>query len=132
MQLDPDKADPHRAISGDLMRTRRRRFLPEASKRDYRAALHCVPNDAGAATCTSLTCSASDGRRPEAAASYGEALRLRPNDPGTLIDLGNVLRREGRFEEAVTCYREALRLQPDLAQAHNNLGITLRSLGRFV
>jgi len=73
----------------------------------------------------------ASGRLAEAATSFQEALRLRPDFSEAYNNLGNVLSALGRFIEAVASYREALRLKPDSPVPHNNLGNVLRDLGRY-
>ena len=67
-------------------------------------------------------------------ASYQRALRLRPNFPEGLSNLGVALDDKGRTDEAITAYRKALELKPDdpkiLAGILNNLGTALLEKGR--
>lgn len=73
----------------------------------------------------------ASGALAEAAASYREALRLRPNFLEALNNLGNVLVDLGKHGEAETCFREVLRLRPNYPEAHNNLGAALRYQGKL-
>ncbi len=66
-----------------------------------------------------------------AAASYRQAVSLRPNDVQAHTNLGATLHELNRFDEAVHHYQQAIRINPRLVQAHNNLGSTLRKLGRL-
>ena len=75
---------------------------------------------------------ADDGRRPEAMAQYGEALRLEPGYAKAHNNLGIALADADRGPEAVAQYEEALRLRPDFAEAHNNLGNALLESGKTV
>ncbi len=68
-------------------------------------------------------------RLEEAAASYRQALRLKPDYAEAHNNLGVVLKELGQLDEAVASYQQALRLKPDYAQAHNNLGIALHGAG---
>ncbi|HKB05098.1 MAG TPA: tetratricopeptide repeat protein [Gemmataceae bacterium] len=71
-----------------------------------------------------------DPKLAEEAARYLTAARaLRPENAGTLANLGAVLHRVGALAEAVEASRAALRLQPGLAFVHTNLGLALRDLG---
>jgi hypothetical protein len=67
-------------------------------------------------------------RRPRAC--YREALRLRPEFPGALNNLGAALTMLGRPAEAETCFREVVRLRRTFADAHNNLAVALCDLRR--
>jgi tetratricopeptide (TPR) repeat protein len=65
-------------------------------------------------------------QREEAVRYLSIALALRPDSPGTHLNLGNALYASGRLEEAEACYRKALELAPEYAHAHNNLGLVLK------
>jgi predicted O-linked N-acetylglucosamine transferase (SPINDLY family) len=69
------------------------------------------------------------GKYEEAATSYQQALRLRPESAGAHNNLGNIFLRQGKFAEAVGSFRQALLHKPDFALAHGNLGDALRELG---
>ena len=58
-----------------------------------------------------------------------EAVRLRPQMPEALNNLGNVLRELGRLDEAKQCYREALRLAPAIGMTYNNMAQALQEAG---
>ena len=64
------------------------------------------------------------GRSAEAEAEYREALRLEPDQPEALNNLGSALIRRGQYDEA------ALRHVPENADLHNNLGFAFFKLGR--
>jgi len=70
------------------------------------------------------------GEFQKAAASFTEALRLRPAEPSAHYDLGNALAKQGRLEEAIPRYGEAVRLRPWFLEANYNLGLALSKLGR--
>lgn len=72
-----------------------------------------------------------EGRGREAIGHYEEAIRLAPDSPMALFNLGNALRRAGDLDGAEARYREAVRLAPGLDVAHNNLGRTLEAKGRL-
>jgi predicted TPR repeat methyltransferase len=67
------------------------------------------------------------GRFEEAAASYRNAIALRPDYPEAHNNLGFALYRMGRTDEAIACYEKALELKPFYAEAFNHLGIALQS-----
>ena len=56
--------------------------------------------------------SPSTGRVPEAIAAYERALRLAPNDAGTLNDLGTALLAENKPDEALKHLERAASLSP--------------------
>jgi tetratricopeptide (TPR) repeat protein len=58
------------------------------------------------------------------------AVALRPDSPGALSNLGNVLRDKGQLDEAIALHRKAIELNPKLAQAHTDLGNVLERKGR--
>ena len=61
------------------------------------------------------------GKTREAAAEYGEALRLNPDHPEAHNNLGAILYSEGKIQEATAHFAAAVRLKPDYADALNNL-----------
>ncbi len=61
------------------------------------------------------------GNLERAAASFRDAIRLRPNFVAAHNNLGTTLQRLGNLEEAVTCYERAIQLDPNLAEARSNL-----------
>ena len=69
-------------------------------------------------------------RQDEAIGFYEAALRLHPDSPMALYNLGNHLRKRGDLPEAEARYREAIRSAPDLDLAHQNLGRCLEAQGR--
>jgi Tfp pilus assembly protein PilF len=73
----------------------------------------------------------AQGRLQEAAASYEEALRLRPDHVGAHVNRGLVLAGQGKLEEAIGHWGRALELRPDCALAHNNLGVARTQQGKF-
>jgi len=75
------------------------------------------------------------GRAEDAQFYLREALRLQPDDPDTLnnlgtavwlagraeeADLGSTLARQGKWDEALVCYNRALGLQPCYDEARLN------------
>jgi serine/threonine-protein kinase len=57
------------------------------------------------------------------------AAALRPQSPGTHVNLGKALHEKGDLDGAARCFHRALDLDPDFAMAHNNLGVVLRARG---
>ncbi len=58
------------------------------------------------------------------------ALALNPDEPTTLNNLGEALRRDEQVKAAMLCYQRALAIAPDYAEAHDNLGCALTMAGR--
>jgi serine/threonine-protein kinase len=58
------------------------------------------------------------------------AVALRPESPGTYLNLGYALHAKGAFDEAIACYHKAIELDPRYATAHNNLGFALKAKGQ--
>jgi protein O-GlcNAc transferase len=73
----------------------------------------------------------AQGKLPEAAASYGRALTLKPDHVEAHYNLGIVLQAQGKLEEAAASYRRALSLRPHHADTLCNLGNTLQAQGRL-
>ena len=69
-------------------------------------------------------------RPDEAIVHLQEALRLKPDSPGTHNNLGNALTMKNQYDEAIKHYQEALRLRPDYPEANNNLGNAFTNLNR--
>jgi tetratricopeptide (TPR) repeat protein len=63
------------------------------------------------------------GEYAQAAAAYGESLRLNPSNPIVLKDLGGMLHLLKRNEGAKQALRLALQFDPRLAEAWRNLGV---------
>lgn len=63
---------------------------------------------------------------PDAAiAKYRVALRVQPQDPQILTNLGATLADAGHTAEALTALRELVRLQPEQSESHLNLAAAL-------
>ena len=58
------------------------------------------------------------------------ALAVNPDEPTTLNNLGEVLRRSDRPDAAMPCYQRAVALAPDYAEAYDNHGCALTQAGR--
>jgi Tfp pilus assembly protein PilF len=59
------------------------------------------------------------------------SLALRPDDPGTLNNLGNVLAGSGQYSAAIEYYQQVLNTQPDHVQARFNIARSLAALDRL-
>jgi len=62
------------------------------------------------------------GRVDEAIENYSAALRLRPDYPEALSNLGHALQSKKRYDEAIRLCRRSIELQPNNPDAYNNLG----------
>jgi Flp pilus assembly protein TadD len=72
--------------------------------------------------------------RKETAPAIGhlrEALRIQPNQPMALNDLGAALEQEGHIDEAMEYFQQALRFRPDYSNARYNLGNMLAARGKL-
>jgi tetratricopeptide (TPR) repeat protein len=65
-----------------------------------------------------------------ATAELEQSLRLRPDDSGSLYNLGNYHMTRGEFATAVTDFVAALRLRPDFVAPAVNSALALNQLGR--
>ena len=74
---------------------------------------------------------ASERRHEEAAAFLVQAVALRPDEPTTHNNLGNVLLALDRAAESLECFERALQLNPNYAEAHYNRGNALREMRRL-
>src|ERR1022692_3054774 len=66
----------------------------------------------------------------EAEACFREALRLNPDDPDVLNNLGTAVWKQGRAPEAMAYYLRAHQFKPNDFGIMNNLGIVLWDQGR--
>ena len=64
--------------------------------------------------------------RPEAEAEHRQAVKLAPNNPAYLNNLGFSLYLRQRFKEAISVYESAARLAPPTRRVRTNLGLRLR------
>jgi len=62
---------------------------------------------------------------------WREALRLVPNSPQPLFELGVTYAKRGQLEEATTLFKESLRFGPRQSDAHLNLGLAYAEMGRM-
>lgn len=68
------------------------------------------------------------GQMEEAERHLREALKMDPNLPDALTNLGSVLLRQERYQESAEHSQRALELSGDFAMAHNNLALALLAL----
>jgi tetratricopeptide (TPR) repeat protein len=70
------------------------------------------------------------GRYDEAAAHYEKALRIRPNFPENLVNMGFMRFKQGRLPEAIEYCQAAIRSRPDAPKAYHVLGLALLEQNR--
>ncbi len=80
-----------------------------------------------------VLCLALDGQHKfaESVVSYKNALKLQPNTPDLLFNLGIALNHLNRLDEAVLAYAQAIQAKPDFFEAHGNLGTVLQAQGKL-
>jgi tetratricopeptide (TPR) repeat protein len=72
----------------------------------------------------------ASGRRDLAAAQFGRALELKPDDPILLFNLGYVRHLQKAYGPAIEAFERALRINPKIDRAWYGMGLALASLGR--
>lgn len=70
------------------------------------------------------------GRIEEAIQHNTEAIRINPNHPKALNNLGIALCKAGRIDEAIRCFERSLEMKPG-ADVHFNLAAALATKGEF-
>ena len=75
---------------------------------------------------------ALEGRLPEAAKAFEQAVALDPENGNAFYALGNVYAEMGRWADAVNAYYKAISLNRNDVEAHNNLGVALGMRGQHV
>ena len=58
-----------------------------------------------------------------------KALKMKPDSPYILNNLGNVYQKQSKDDEALNCYQRALKIKSDLPQAHCNIGVIYKVAG---
>jgi len=77
---------------------------------------------------------ALDGQQKfaESVISYKNALKLQPNTPDLLFNLGIALTHINQFDEAIATYQKAIQIKPDFFEAYGNLGTVLQTQGQLI
>ena len=70
-------------------------------------------------------------RYHEAIAHYRDALKAKPGDADTQLNLGSALACLGRTDEAIASFQDVLKSKPDFVAAHYNLAMALVKQGRI-
>jgi tetratricopeptide (TPR) repeat protein len=86
----------------------------------FRHALATTKNNA-LAHLNLATALAESGNLTEAEGHYAIALRIEPDSPDVLYNLGLIHAKRDETAKAIKAYQEALRIRPDYADALNNL-----------
>jgi len=73
---------------------------------------------------------AEEGRYPEAAKAFRDAIGIKPNWPEAHSLLGSALAQSGNLSEAEKELRQAVQLKPDFAEGWNFLGEFLKDHGK--
>jgi Flp pilus assembly protein TadD len=105
----------------------RERGLFADAEADLKAALKETPQSAEAHAALGILYDVQ--LRPEAEAQHREAVRLAPNNPGYLNNLGFSLYLRQRFREAIAVYDQAARLAPLSRRVRTNLGFACAAAG---
>jgi len=105
----------------------RERGLFNDAESDLKAALKLAPDYADAHAALGILYDVQ--ARPEAEAEHREAVRLAPQNPAYLNNLGFSLFLRQRFKEAITSYESAARLAPLSPRVRTNLGFAYAALG---
>ena len=105
----------------------RERGLYADAEADLKAALKLKPEYAEAHASLGILYDVQS--RAEAEPEHRQAVKLAPNNPGYLNNLGFSLYLRHRFKEAVTIYESAARLAPMSRRVRTNLGFACAALG---
>jgi Flp pilus assembly protein TadD len=105
---------------------RERGLLPDAEN-DLRAALKLAPLSADAHAALGILFDMQ--MRPGAEAEHREAVRLAPNNPVYLNNLGFSLFLREHFKEAIREYEKAARIAPLSHRVRTNMGYAYAALG---
>lgn len=105
----------------------RERGLFADAEADLKAALKLTPGSADAHAALGILYDVQV--RSEAEAEHREAVRLAPNNPAYLNNLGFSLYLRQHFKEAIKVYESAARLAPLSRRVRTNLGFACAAIG---
>jgi Flp pilus assembly protein TadD len=105
----------------------RERGLFADAENDLRAAVKATPGSAPAHAALGILYDVQ--LRPEAEVHHREAVRLEPNNPAYLNNLGFSLYLRQKFREAIAEYDQAARLAPLSRRVRTNLGFACAAMG---
>lgn len=94
---------------------------------DLRAALRATPNSAEGHAALGILFDVQ--MRPDAEKEHRDAVRLAPNNPAYLNNLGFSLFLRQHFKEAIAEYEKAARLAPMSRRVRTNMGFAYAALG---
>jgi Flp pilus assembly protein TadD len=105
----------------------RERGLFADAEADLRAALRATPSSAEAHAALGILFDVQ--MRPDAEREHREAVRLSPNSPAYLNNLGFSLFLRQHFKDAITEYEKAAQLAPLSRRVRTNMGFAYAALG---
>jgi len=105
----------------------RERGLFSDAEADLKEALKLTPDSADAHAALGILYDVQT--RPEAEAEHRAAVKLAPNNPAYLNNLGFSLYLRQHFKEAITVYESAARLAPISRRVRTNLGFACAATG---
>jgi Flp pilus assembly protein TadD len=105
----------------------RERGLFEDGAKDLKEAIKLAPENADAHAALGILYDVQ--LQPEAEAEHRAAVKLAPNNPAYLNNLGFSLFLRQHFKEAITVYESAARLAPLSRRVRTNLGFACAALG---
>src|SRR5258708_15739567 len=92
-----------------------------------RVAISCIKADKREVLAWHSLATAFEKLGKDALAAAKMALKLSPDDPQALFNMGCVMRRIGKKQESIHFFRRAVERKPDYGQAWCNLGNALQS-----
>ena len=108
-----------------------RKSNPEAAAKVANEALRLQPNSVPALNNLGIALSRIEGRLDEAELVFQHALKLKPDQADTHVNLARMLSAQDRNDEATHLLRKAIDLAPTMAEAYNNLSSTLKFEGKL-
>lgn len=105
----------------------RERGLFADAETDLKEALKLTPESADAHAALGILYDVQ--MRPDAEAEHRQAVKLAPNNPAYLNNLGFSLYLRHRFKDAIKSYESAARLAPLSRRVRTNLGFACAALG---
>ena len=110
--------------------TRRQAAYWKSSETLFRHAVEVTPANYVAHDCLGDAL-AEQGRDSEARAQFAAAMRIKPNFPHTLCNMGKLLYDEKKFAEAGDLFNRALQINPEDPETLQNLACTLAARGEL-